>query len=110
MPAGCRHAAQVGKLKAVHFNVLALSPCSSLVIARHGAIHLCPKLCKQPAVCRQRCVLERRKGSGLVMSKGKGLDLGVIVHVRRIPEETSQELTGEDTKYVFVLTAKPGRI
>lgn len=27
------------------------------------------------------------------MSKGKGLDLGVIVHVLRIPEEASQELS-----------------
>lgn len=35
---------------------------------------------------------------------------GVIMQVLRIPEETSQELTGERTKYVFVLTAKPGRI
>lgn len=40
------------------------------------------------------------------MSKGKGLDLGVIMHVQRIPEETSQELTEGRAKYVFVLTAK----
>lgn len=39
-----------------------------------------------------------------------GWILGVIVQVLRIPEETSQEPTGEETKYVFVLTAKPQRI
>lgn len=44
------------------------------------------------------------------MSKGRGLDLGVIVNVLRIPEETSQELTGERIKYVFVLTVKAQRI
>lgn len=44
------------------------------------------------------------------MSKGKGLDLGAIVHVLRIPEEASQELTRKRTHYVFALTVKPGRI
>ena len=32
------------------------------------------------------------------MSKAEGLDLGVSVRVQRIPEETSQELTGDGTK------------
>lgn len=40
------------------------------------------------------------------MSKGKGLDLGVIVHVRRIPEETSQELTGEGHKVCVCVDSK----
>lgn len=44
------------------------------------------------------------------MSKAEGLDRGVVVHVLRIPEEASQELTGEGAKYAIVLTAKPGRI
>ena len=44
-----------------------------------------------------------------MMSKGKGGWIwGVTEHVVRIPEETSQELTGEGTKYV--LTAKSRRI
>lgn len=50
-----------------------------------------------------------RRGSELVMSKENGLDLGAIKHVLRIPEEASQELTGEGKKYVFVLSEKPGR-
>lgn len=44
------------------------------------------------------------------MSQVKGLDLGVIVDVLRIPEEASQELTGDRTKYVFAFKVKPGRI
>lgn len=54
-------------------------------------------------------VQRRRRGREPVMSEGKrGLDVGR--YHARIPEETSQELTGEGVKYVFVLTAKPGRI
>lgn len=41
------------------------------------------------------------------MSKGKGLDVGGVMHFQGIPEETSQDPTGDRTKYVFVLTAKP---
>lgn len=37
--------------------------------------------------------MERRRGSELVMSKGQGL--GVTVLLPRIPEEASQEMTGE---------------
>lgn len=40
------------------------------------------------------------------MSKAKGLDQGVVVHVLRIPEEASQELTGERAKYAFCVDSK----
>lgn len=63
-------------------------------------------------MCKEPGVSERRGRRDPVMSEGKkGLDLGIIVRVLRIPEGASPELTGEGTKYVFVLTAKkPGRI
>lgn len=56
-------------------------------------------------------ILERREWAGDVRGEKKRGWIGALQRAfQRIPEEASRELTEEGAKYVFVLTAKPGRI
>ncbi len=106
--AGCRVALQCcyrtgARFKTIHINLLPLSSCSSRGIAWHGAIHLC--VCWVPKLCNEPDFVQRwKEGVSWWCQREKRLDLGVFMHVMRIPEETSQELTEEAN-----VTASRGR-
>lgn len=82
--------------------------CVSKAVQSVTSVRACalPILCKRAAVCRQAAMHFKAEGVSTCCHRRRGCTECLL----RIPEEASQELTGEGTKYVFALRAEPGRI